>query len=429
MNLWGQDSTKQELNTFSIDAQLRNRFEYRNGSFRPLSKSEDVAIPILNRIRLGLNYEYTDIVKTKITLQNVNLWGQANQIQGLDKSGNTFSIFEAYADVKIYKNFRTIVGRQIITYDDERIFGAADWTNSARAHDALTLYLKGKKYEIRSNLALNQNYKTFYNNNVNNPTGNLYDNTDAQGYKNLQNLWAKYQFTDHSDLSFLFSNVGFQDADSINAKNKVNYLQTTGLNYHLNLNHFHGSISGYYQFGKTKYGSTANAYLLAIHADYKIKEKFRIGIGSDLESGNTIGQTNTQDRHFQMLFATGHKFNGSMDYYNAGSPFLNIGLNDNYLEFEYKINPKLKLNLAGHWFLSPTEINVANINYDRNLGQEIDFKFDYKINSFIDLSLGYSTYFTTRTTGFIKSVNNLKLGQHWAWVSLNITPTLFKTKF
>lgn len=427
-SVYSQDTTK--LNhEFSMNAQLRTRFEYRDGSFRPLSNGEDPAIPILNRIRLGINYQYQDRVKTKITLQNVNLWGQGNQIQSLDKSGNTFSLFEAWTDLKIVSDFHAMVGRQVISYDDERLFGEADWTNSGRSHDALTLYWKRKRYEIRTNLALNQNYKVFYNNNVNNPAGNLYNNNDAQGYKNMQNVWAKFNIDKHSYVSFLFSNIGFQNADSITARNKSYYLQTTGLNYFFHYPKLYGEVTAYYQMGQSLEDHYSNAYLAAFQIGYQFDERFKLGIGADIESGNTLGQSTSKDRHFQTLFATGHKFYGNMDYYNAGSPFAPTGLNDNFINFGYKINPQMNLSLTGHWFFSPTKIEVNQVKYKQDLGQEIDFKFDYQILPFVQLSIGYSTYFTTPTTGLLKYVANMKGYQQWAWISINVNPQLFDKKF
>lgn len=429
--------TEQEVkkNEFSIDGQLRTRFELRDGSFRPLSKNEAPAYPILNRVRLGLNYSYSDIVKTKITLQNVNLWGQANQIQTLDKSGNTLSLFEAWGDVKIYKIFRVKVGRQIITYDDERLFGAADWINSARAHDALTLYVKDNRFEVDVNVALNQNYKTLYGNNVNNPSGNLYDATDAQGYKTMQNVWAKYQVDSASSVSFLFSNVGFQNASNLTDANKIKFLQTTGLNYFFDYGFLYGKAVGYYQFGESLLPNKSNAFMFALQLGTHIDKKFSLSLGADYLSGNRTDVVPTENRNFNTLFATGHKFYGTMDYYNAGNPYPGIGIVDNYLTFGYKINKKLNLGLVGHWFLTPNKVDflspgtLATVETKQNLGQEIDFSFGYQILPFVNLSVGYSTYITTELTGAVKGVANMKGSQHWAWVSFNITPQFFKTKF
>lgn len=431
------DADNEPKHEFSLNGQLRTRFEFRDGAFRPLAKGEEPAYPILNRVRLGLNYGYTDIVKTKITLQNVNLWGQANQVQTLDKSGNTFSLFEAWADVKLYKTFRAKIGRQVISYDDERLFGAADWTISGRSHDALTLYVTGKKFEVDFNFALNQNYKTYYGNNPNNSAGNLYQNVDAQGYKTMQNLWAKFNPNEHSSVSFLFNNTGFQNADSITASNKIHFLQTTGLNYVFNYEHLFGKVTGYYQFGQSLAANRSNAFMFAAQIGTKFKKKFSLSLGTDYLSGNNTGVFSPENRNFQTLFATGHKFYGNMDYYNAGNPYPAIGLVDNYLTFGYKINSKLNLNLAGHWFLTPNKINYIKLSVidptlariSNNLGQEIDFSFGYQILPFLNVSLGYSTYFTTELTGVLKGVKNMKGSQHWAWVSLNVTPEFFKKKF
>ena len=61
-----------------------------------------------------------------LSLQNVNIWGQAPQIQVTDKTGG-LSVFEAYAVFPLADKFSAKVGRQMIALDDDRIFGSLDW--------------------------------------------------------------------------------------------------------------------------------------------------------------------------------------------------------------------------------------------------------------------------------------------------------------
>lgn len=217
-------------NTFILSSQLRPRFEYRNGDFKPLSKGENPAVPVNSRVRLNLEYEYSDEIKTKISLQSVNIWGQAAPVQGLNQQNNNFGIFEAWADVKIYKGLRTKIGRQTISLDDERLFGVSDWTPASRSHDALSVYYVSDKFRVNSYFAFNQNYNALYQNNINNPSGNLYSSQGAQPYKYMQILWMGYHFTPSSDLSFIFSNLGFQNAgsNSQSPNEVITDLRTTG---------------------------------------------------------------------------------------------------------------------------------------------------------------------------------------------------------
>ena len=71
-------------NEFDMSLQLRPRTEYRNGAYRPLQTSEEPAILTHNRTRLTMNYSNGDKLKMRVSLQNINIWGQANQVQPLD---------------------------------------------------------------------------------------------------------------------------------------------------------------------------------------------------------------------------------------------------------------------------------------------------------------------------------------------------------
>lgn len=67
--------------------------------------------------------------------------------------------------------------------------------------------------------------------------------------------------------------------------------------------------------------------------------------------------------------------------------------------------------------------------YNTNLGQEFDLGFSYKINKFASMTGGYSAYATTPSINYLKNTPNGNDLQHWAWLSLNITPTFFETKY
>ena len=128
---------EEKLHTFEVSAQLRPRFEYRNGAYLPLSKGDEPAILVNNRTRL--NFDYASIgnypLGVHLSLQNVNIWGQAPQIQVTDKTGG-LSVFEAYAVFPLADKFSAKVGRQMIALDDDRIFGSLDWHPAGRSHDS-----------------------------------------------------------------------------------------------------------------------------------------------------------------------------------------------------------------------------------------------------------------------------------------------------
>lgn len=110
------------------------------------------------------------------------------------------------------------MGRQIFSYDDERILGALDWHNAGRKHDAALLGFEKEKFKADLAVSYNQNAEkvisTFYNDSL------------SQPYKSMQFLWMKYKFTNALSLSVLAINLDMQNRRDSSVSN----LQTFGGN-------------------------------------------------------------------------------------------------------------------------------------------------------------------------------------------------------
>ena len=412
-------------NEFDMSLQLRPRTEYRNGAYRPLQTSEEPAILTHNRTRLTMNYSNGNKLKMRVSLQNINIWGQANQVQPLDTTNNNIGLFEAYADIKLSENMRTKIGRQMIALDDDRIFGTFDWHPAGRSHDALNISWKKQNTEVQSYFAFNQNYNTIGN--VNNPTGQYFSPENAQPYQHLQMIYAKYNFTPKHYLSVLANNIGFKD---LKTDNKTYNMQTIGANYFGNGNLWNVGLSAYYQFGETNVGRKTSATLLSAVVDYKINKPSKIGLGIDYLSGdNTNKPTQEATNIFNPLYGTHHKFYGIMDYFYTGNPHGNVGLLDTYVRYSTVINPKLSISAVGHFFNSGAKIYQNNQKKSNYLGSELDLSFNYNIMKNVSLIGGYSNFFNTESLRYLKKTPNARGNQDWVWLSLNINPQIFKAKF
>ena len=412
-------------NEFDMSLQLRPRTEYRNGAYRPLQTGEEPAILTHNRTRLTMNYSNGDKLKMRVSLQNINIWGQANQVQPLDATNNNIGLFEAYADIKLSENMRTKIGRQTISLDDDRIFGTFDWHPAGRSHDALNISWKKQNTEVQTYFAFNQNYNTIGN--VNNPAGQYFSPENAQLYQHLQMIYAKYNFTPKHYLSVLANNIGFKD---FKTDNKTYNMQTFGANYFGNGNLWNVGLSAYYQFGETNVGRKTSATLLSAVVDYKINKPSKIGFGIDYLSGdNTNKPTQEATNIFNPLYGTHHKFYGIMDYFYTGNPHGNVGLLDTYVRYSTVINPKLSISAVGHFFNSGAKIYQNNQKKSNYLGSELDLSFNYNIMNNISLTGGYSNFFNTESLRYLKKTPNARGNQDWVWISLNINPQIFKAKF
>ncbi|MBS1783606.1 MAG: alginate export family protein [Bacteroidetes bacterium] len=418
----------QDSSYFSLSAQLRPKAEYRSGNFRPLMLSEDPAALVSSRQRLNFDYHHKELLDLRVSLQNVSIWGQANAVQPTEKGGNTIGLFEAYGDVKLNGSFRTRFGRQAISLDDERIFGVVDWAQGARSHDALAILYRHGRLDFRFYAAYNQNYKTNYDNIINNPAGNRYATNDAQIYKTMQTLYGKAIIGKYGYMSLVAYNIGMQNALFDTVDKTVRQQQTIGLNYFRTSTKWFISASGFYQMGESATGMNTGAYMFALKAGLPFAKNWDAAIGWDYLSGNDLGKANSTNHAFAVPFATNHKFYGNMDYFFAGNSHGNVGLCDKYVSLGFKPAAKAKLNLMAHWFNSTGEVYVANAKQDSNLGQEIDLNFALKAYPFLELTGGYSTYHTTPTLLIVKNTPGAGEWQHWGWFCANLNLEVLRIK-
>ncbi|HQG38596.1 MAG TPA: alginate export family protein, partial [Chitinophagales bacterium] len=422
-----QDTLEKNHNII-IAAQIRPKFEFRYGNFQPLPLGAKPAAFVSQRTRIAFTYHYKNLLSVHIAPQFVSVWGQENLTQGVTPS-NALGLFEAWFRLRLTKTTDMKIGRQVISLDDERFFGELDWAQGARAHDAISFNFKKKKGELKAFAAYNQNYR-IYGNNLNNVSGNLFSTKDAAPYKWMQTLWGKYSINDKDALSFLFTNLGLQNAPNAadTIKSKTYFLQTGGANYTHNEDKWNMILSAYYQGGKNVVGLKTSAYLLALNVMGKVHKKVSLGFGADYVSGNKVGYTQKTNQAFIPYFGTNHKFYGSMDYYYSGNGHKNAGLFDGYLKLVYKPNTNWTASMAVHQFVAPYAIQNVGRKFSPNLGQEIDWDFGFNINKFTKLMGGYSIYITSPTTLFLKDVPKSKVAQHWLWVSISVTPKFLDYK-
>ena len=119
---------------FSLDGELRPRTEYRNGFNNLIKDASEPGFGTSTRARLNFGYK-SEGYETYVSLQDVFVWGENRQILPTD-ANDSFSIFEAWANIKLTESTGLKLGRQSIAYDDQRIMGGLDWAQQGRNHDA-----------------------------------------------------------------------------------------------------------------------------------------------------------------------------------------------------------------------------------------------------------------------------------------------------
>ncbi|WP_310994022.1 alginate export family protein [Aequorivita marina] len=392
---------------FTVDAQLRPRFEYRHGYKTLFPNNTEPAAFVSQRTRLNFRYK-TENLEVYLSPQDVRVWGDVPQLNASDKNG--ISLHQAWAEIVLVPELSLKVGRQEIIYDDQRFLGNVGWAQQGRSHDAAVIKYEPKTIKLHLGGAFNQDGESL--------AGNI---LTTNTYKSLQYLWLHKDWNQFS-ASFLFLNNGLQYIDEDALKNETRYSQTAGMHLNAEADRFNFNANLYYQFGKDISNNSLNAYLFSLEALYSASENLSLGLGGELQSGNKYGApSNGENKAFNPLYGTNHKFNGYMDYFYVGNHFNNVGLMDLHGNIKYSLTQKANINLGVHQFFAAETIREVD---SKDLGFELDFVTSLQINDFVDVKAGYSQFFASEATEILK--NNFDgNSNNWAWVMLNIDPVIF----
>ncbi|WP_298502414.1 alginate export family protein [uncultured Maribacter sp.] len=403
---------------FTLDGELRPRTEYRNGFGSIIPDAAEPGFGISTRIRLNTGYK-TDAYTLYMSLQDIMVWGENRQILPFDQN-NSFAVFQAWAELNLGTGWSTKLGRQVLSYDDQRILGGLDWAQQGRNHDAAMLKYKKGKFIFDFAYAFNQSNQQ--------PTGfqsvgNTYDVTGFFSYKTMQMAYLK-QSWDKFSGSLLLMNNGFQNFDATTSdQDGISNLQTIGTHLGYKAGKFGAAANAFIQTGERQGEvKVKGAYLLGLDVTYKTSDKVTLGAGLEIISGNDAdaGETGA----FFPLYGTNHKFNGFMDYFYVGNHANSVGLFDVHASAKFKLGKTSSLLVKALNFSGEQELPSG----EKALGTEIDLVFSKKFKGY-GLSIGYSQLFASDGMYELKGVTkaNAADSQNWAWAMLTIKPKFLNT--
>lgn len=402
---------------FSIDMNLRPRFEYRNGYQYPRSASDLPSSFISNRARLGVNFD-NGFLSARVAAQDISVWGQKRQN---DNDGARFTMHEAWAQMSRNGYFAKI-GRQSLSYDDGRILSESSWTPTGIWHDAVKFGFENQFNTLHVALAYNQSREKTNEGSFYEPVG--------QPYQNMQTLWYQHRTSSGFSASALFVNTGFEVGDPANpqldipADPRKAYMQTMGTNigYKNNIWNIMGTF--YYQTGTNSNDEKVGAYMWALRGRYAFEPRFAVYGGTEFHPGQD--PASEKITRMDLLYRSNHSFMGSMDYFRGYDYY---GVWDKYIGFHWNPVARLGVDLRYHHFSSTEPIDMGTLK--KNLGSEIDLTLTYPIRRHIMLEGGYSFMLATEAMSIAKGrpEGDHNAWQDWAYVSLTINPTLFKGRF
>jgi len=403
---------------FTLDGEFRPRTEYRHGFGSLIPDAAEAGFGISTRVRLNTSY-MTDNYRVYVSLQDIMVWGENRQILPYDQN-NSFAVFQAWAEIKLGENTSTKIGRQVLSYDDQRILGGLDWAQQGRNHDAALIKYKKDNFILDVALAFNQDYS--------HPTGfvsagTAYNTTGFFSYKTMQMLYMKQKWEKMTG-SLLLMNNGFQEFDAANNADGVSNLKTLGTHLNYKNGSFGVAANAYLQSGQRQGAvDVKGAYLLGLDFSYKVSPKVGLGAGLESISGNDGGAGETGA--FFPLYGTNHKFNGFMDYFYVGNHANSIGLVDLHVSANFKLNKSSSLMVKALNFRG----EQALASGEKSLGTEIDLVYKKKFKGYA-LVLGYSQMFANDGMYELKGITESAAAglQNWAWAMLVIKPKFLGSK-
>jgi len=160
---------------FTLDGQIRPRFEHRNGYKQLRTDDSEASNFMSQRTRVRFSFA-KDNLEMKIAFQDIHTWGALTPKK---TDAGTMGLHEGWAKINFTEKCFLKVGRQELLYDNGRLMTNANWNQVGFVHDAIKAGYLNDKWNVETVFAYNQNGKTFEN--------DFYNGLEV--YKALNVLW------------------------------------------------------------------------------------------------------------------------------------------------------------------------------------------------------------------------------------------------
>jgi hypothetical protein len=391
----------------TLDLQERLRFEARenNFDFNSAVNSPQDASWLLQRFRLGLGYSLTPWLKLYAQGQDVREIGgsRPNEIGVFAAEGDdVFDVLKAFAQVgDAQKGASATIGRQFLSYGDQRLVGPLEWLNTARSFDAVKLRWADNAWSLDLFTSSPVTFKDHEWNKSQIFDAQTADDTIFSGAY-LSTRWLPFNATtdfylfhkcDNGNNAFGPS-LGDTRFVTLGTLWKGDPKKLGGWDYEAEMAFQKGDVNG----------RTLTAFAGHWGLGYTwLQHPWKPRLG--LQYNWSPGDSDSADRElgtFQNLYPTNHLFYGFMDttgWVNVRNP-----------QFNFSIQPtaKLRLTLDYHLYwnddnndawrrvngVTPVRpVNASARSASNFRGQEIDLTAHCKLKTHVALLAGYSVFF------------------------------------
>jgi hypothetical protein len=425
-----------------LDVQERLRLEVRDDNF-DFNDAVNVATDdayLLQRIRLGLLFKPTGWLKAYLQGQDSRELGSERDnvpfVAGAE-GDDPFDLRQAYVELSNPSEtpWGLKLGRQELSYGDERLIGAFEWNNFARTFDAVKLRYDSKpdKVWVDTFAARVVNIHDF------GPTGNYgFEFNDSDGNDNFVGLYAGttklpfqtteayFLYRDKDDSNPRYVDNATPTANAARAYDIQQEVYTVGLRAKSKPGTFGGvdyEAEGAYQWGRDA-GRVGTAYPNATgtmldHSAFAAMARLgytwadcawkpRLGVEYSVASGDE-NPNDGDDDSFLNLFPTNHKFYGYMDMFswkNIHNPSVQLKFTPYQDKTVAWRNLWIQLDYHAFWLYTNEDawyrangvatvraVNAAARAADTFVGSEIDLTIGHAPMKWVRVLAGYSRFF------------------------------------
>ena len=414
-----------QQSTLSFALDMRARSEWRHG-YKSIPIADTTgAFEINQRTRFNVDFKSKSL-DVFLSLQDARVWGQQDPRAGqtgtatTSNSSTVFPIyfFEAYAEPHFNDKLSLRIGRQRISYDNQRLFSENNWRLPGNSFDAIRLIYNNK---INFTTELAGSYQQSGENIFTTKYQPLVAN-----YKSLIVHYLNWKLTDKFSLTTINAADGYQSSNPL--KYTTTYQRfTSGGRLEYSTYNWYFTIAAYDQYGKDSTGKKISAYYFQPEIKYTAGN-FIARLGMEYFSGQDSSTHPKENKSFTPLYGTAHSFMGYLDIFDVPGDFNNAGMINPYLHFQWKKN-KITLAMQNHVFISQSQFVYKGNPIDKYLGFENDWKFNYTPNKAIDWEIGFAWASLTKSATIIKKGGDDKITPYWMYTSIRFTPTLGKITF
>jgi len=397
--IWSQETAKQEAvkqestEGIKINGLFRTRPQMLNNNGFEKNKEYDF---IEQKTQLNITNTFSEKSKIKIVIQDSRIIGKL--ASGPDQTGVNTAVEKEALDIReAYFDYNEMLGgalgiqlgRQLITYGDQRLVGAFEWSNTGRSFDALRIkYNKGAESLQLFSALMQEGNDSAPTVNENITFSGIYNSFTVAPFLMTDIYYLNKNYNDHPGVLNLHT-------AGVRLTNKTNKGKSDSM--------VDWSMEGAYQTGKDNYKDIA-AYAGAVTGGVKIAF-VRIGAEFDIASGDKDSADKKMET-FNNLYPTNHAHYGHADLmswrnmlgYSVNTTFF-AGENLKIIAAFWMMN---KLTEKDDWYNAGSAsvksfITSKNgvVSKEKTLYNEIDLTVDYKALSYLNLQAGF--YYAMRS--------------------------------